>query len=162
MATHDDKGPLFDVVGDMRDPAGIDPHARGVAPGYDFTKHAGKPLIWVELGTTRIPVTWDVFPAIPGEPAWIQGICPQCVASHPLEDASQYGLTIREDKKPFEFNPKAEVPPFPGFSRREMAAIKRPGLPDGPGGLLSIEKPIRCDRCGWHVLIANNVARPVR
>lgn len=151
---------IFDVVGDARDPSGIDPSARGVAPGHDFAKFAGKPMIWFELGTTRMPMTWDVFPGAPGEPAWIQALCGQCVASNPAGDVGLYGLTIRQDQKPFEYDAGAEVPPFPGWTRSEMRAIARKGLPPGAGGRLTIGAPIECSRCGWHVRIVDNVVRP--
>lgn len=147
------------MVTDVRDPTGIDPSLSGVAPTHDFRlSAAGRPMIWFQVGNTAMPMTWEVF-VFPGEPPWIQALCGQCVAMNPAADAGLYGLTIRQNAKAFEYEPNAEVPPFPGWTRREMEQISRKGLPPGPGGRLTIGHPIECSRCGWKVRVVNNVVR---
>lgn len=162
---------IFDVVEDARDPAGVDPSARGLAPGYDLSKSAiGRPMIWYEVSGTPMPMTWDVYQAPDGSDRYIQGLCPACIARGRPPD--HCGLTIRHDAKPFSYDPRAEVPPFPGWTRAEMQKAR----PHGFGGLLTIEAPIACtweeapelqrgfglSRCNWKVQIVKNVARDVR
>ncbi len=165
---------IFDVVGDARDPAGIDPRARGVAPGHDFTKAAtGNPLIWCEVNGLVMPQTVDVY-AGPGDvDPHIQMVCPACIARGRSPD--QAGLTIRHSQKPFSYERSARVPPFPGFSEADMERARQ-ARPANSWGLLTIEKPIACtweetpdarrsfglSRCNWKVQIVNNVAKDIR
>ena len=162
------------MVEDARDPSGISPAARGLAPGYDLTKSAlGKPLIWYEMSGTPMPMTWDVYLSPDGS-MYIQALCPACIARGRQPD--HCGLTIRSQAKPFSFDPRAEVPPFPGMSRDDMYRPRKSGPPAAKTGLLTIEKPIACTweedgtarrsfglaRCNWKVQVVNNVAKDIR
>jgi hypothetical protein len=161
----------FHVAGDAPDPAGTD--LRGVSPGYDFTRAAaGHPFLHYTMGR-EIFIEADVY-AIGDEPPHIILHCPWCIARG--RPTNQTGLRIRADAKPFSYEPEGVVPPFPGWTVEQM----RHAFPRGAGGLLSIAEPIACtweedpalerggdgisglSRCGWKVVIENNVIRDVR
>ena len=165
---------LFYAAGDKPDPSGIDPRARGLEVGHDFTKGAlGHPFLLYQMGNEEIFLEADVY-AYPGEPMHIILHCPCCLARGLRDD--QAGMTIKQDAKPFSYAPQAVAPPFPGWSHAQMAET----FSRGTGGVLTIGAPIQCARecdpqlargvsvasglpcCGWKVAIENNVVRDTR
>lgn len=160
---------VFHVAGDAPDPTrgrggGIAQGARGVAPGYDMTKGAaGHPMLLGWVNGQGVILEADVY-ALPGQPSYIHLICPMCLANGRTQM-----LTIREGVKAFSYDPRADVPPFPRWTRDQMLHA----FPNGVGGLLSVE-PFRCtweeaadasrgfgfSVCTWQVAIDKNVVRP--
>ena len=143
---------LFYVAGDVPDPTGAP--LRGMAPSYRLTQTAiGHPMIfWRDLVLEA-----DVY-ALHGQPLQLHLICPQC----------RNALIIRQGNKVISYDPKAAVPAPPGWTHADV----RQALPNGLGGLLSVElfactweidgglrRSFGLARCGWRVAIDNNVAR---
>lgn len=128
---------LFHVAGDAPDPAPTG--LRGMSTGYDLRHNAlGHPHLHYQYPSGETLVfEADVFGGIPGVPRYILLHCPQC-----LTHGRQNTLTIREDFKPFAYDPSAVAPPFPGWTRSDMASA----FPLGTGGLLNLE--VEC-ACTW-------------
>jgi hypothetical protein len=168
---------VFQIAGDAPDPVGVDPSARGVAMGHNFTQAAfGKPIVLAQVGDKPVLLTIDLY-TLPGEPKYAHVICPVCLAA-----GRRQALRIVEGHKAIGFS--LEQPPtWPGWNRRDMqrAIAETMGiteldkLPAHWGGRLSIE-PFSCtwetepepgreysfSRCPWAVAIDNNVARYVK
>jgi len=143
---------LFHVAGDMPDPAGTG--LLGQAPSYRLTRSAlGHPMIfWRDMVLEA-----DVY-ALLEQPLQVHLICPLC----------RHALIIRQGNKVVSYEPQAPVPAPPGWTATEL----RQAMPDGLGGLLSVEafgctweaegdlrRGFGLARCPWRVVIANNVAR---
>ena len=159
MSNHENTSKdIFDVVGDVRDPAGIDPSTLGIAAEHDFTKSAaGRPLIWYGHPDVEL-MTWDVF-ELPGQASYIIGLCPRCLCAGVAPD--KCGLMIKESDKPFEYGPDAMVPPFPDWTWAQMEEVRlKRSLRHW--GRLTIEKVIVDPVCGWKGQLANNVLRDTR
>lgn len=155
---------IFHVAGDAPDPTGMT-NTRGVAPGYDLTGSAlGHPMLLHRLYGKEMVLEADVY-KMDGEPMYIHLICPMCLAN-----GRTSALRIVEGKKKLSYDPRADVPTFPGWSRDQMLHT----FPHGLGGLLSVE-PFGCtweespelqrgfglSCCTWKVAIDNNVVRHV-
>lgn len=154
---------VFHVAGDAPDPEGG--ALRGVAPGYNLTRSAiGHPLMLYRVAGQELILEADVY-ALPNEPMYIHLICPLC-----LMNGRTVALRIIEGRKQLSYDPRADVPTFPGWSRDQMLHA----FPHGLGGLLSVE-PFGCtweeepnlerggmgfSCCPWKVAIENNVVRP--
>ena len=159
------KEELFHVAGDMPDPSGTG--MRGTAPGYNLTKSAiGHPMLFYKLPNGKeLVLEADVY-ALPGEPVKVHIICPICA----LSGHKGNSLQISQEQKQLSYEPNERVPPPPGWSARRMREV----LPDGAGGLLSIEE-FGCSWevqpelqrqfgfavCPWRVVIDKNVVRDV-
>lgn len=156
---------VFHVAGDQPDPTGHT-DLRGVAPGYNLTRSAlGHPKVLFMLYGEPVILTVDVY-AIAGEPMNLHLMCPVCIAL----GRDHVALRIVEGQKAFSYEPGAQVPLWPGWSRDEI----RHNYPEGLGGLLNVE-PFGCTweetpelrrgfglaTCTWRVAIVNNIARPV-
>lgn len=154
----------FHVAGDAPDPTGGE--LRGASAGYDLTKSAlGRPMLYYALPDgTELVLEADVY-ALPNEPTYIHLLCPRCLAS-----GRQNALRIVEGHKALSYDPKAIVPPFPGWTQEQMVHA----FPRGAGGLLSVEafsctweetpelhRDFGLAVCGWRVAIDKNVVRDV-
>ena len=149
---------------------------RGVAPGYDLTSGAiGHPqLLWILPLQGDLFFEADVF-APPGEPMYFLINCPVCQSN-----GRTVGLRVKQDNKPFHYDPQLAPPPFPGWDRKRMRheiaeVFAKAGrqLPSGLGGTLTVDAPIRCTweetpelrrsnadvKCPFSVRITNNVVR---
>ena len=165
---------IFHVAGDAPDPEGIDPRARGVAPGYDLSNSAtGKPLVQYKMSGEELRLEFDVYNDLEGVKPHIMLICPWCLARR----GESVGLRIFRDHKHYDFNVDERVPPFPGWSEDQMAKLAR-SRAGGIGGRLTINEVIGCTWeadpssmrsqgvngfaiCQWRVKITDNVARDV-
>lgn len=161
---HDSYKECFQIAGDQPDP---DPHTdlRGVASGFDFTRTAiGHPMLLYRVGGRELVLEADVY-RLPDQPLHLILLCPLCLmAGH------QNALKIEQGHKQIHYDPRAVVPPFKGWSPRQMAQA----FPRGAGGLLSVEE-FACTWevqpelqrafgfavCPWRVVIENNVVRDV-
>jgi len=157
----------FQVSGDAPDPAGTG--MRGVSPGYDFTKSAiGHPMLHYALPNGKeLIVEADVY-HIPGEAPYVLLECPICMMAKGGKTGTS--LKISADNKKLSYEKDGRVPPFPGWSEKQMKHC----FPSGAGGLLSVEE-FACSWevepelrrhfgfavCPWRVVIENNVIKDV-
>lgn len=151
---------FFSVKDDARrmaDPSGTGMVGRAVGE-HDMSGADGHPIVLYKTKEGQdFFLTLDVH-QIPGQPTTVYLYCPLC-NNH---------LTIRQDNKAIDYDPKAPVK-LPGYDAAQvMAGLGVVGL----GGRISIE-PFRCSWeekpdlrrsfgfgvCGWSVAIDNNVAR---
>lgn len=143
----------------MRDPAGSGLVGRAVGE-HVLNEADGHPVVLYRTKDGQdFFLTVDVH-QLPGQPITVYIYCPLC-NNH---------LTIRQDNKAIDYDPRATVK-IPGYSTEEVLA----GLGiSGLGGRLSIE-PFRCTWeekpdlrrdygfgvCNWSVAIENNFAKNV-
>jgi hypothetical protein len=162
---HDAYKECFQIAGDQPDP---DPHTdlRGVSTGFDLTRSAiGHPMLLYRVAGRELILEADVY-QLPGQPLYLILICPLCLmAGHSGE-----GLKIEAGNKAISYDPRAVVPPFPGWTKAQM----QQAFPRGAGGLLSVEE-FACTWevqpelqrafgfavCPWRAVIENNVIREV-
>lgn len=165
MQPSDSYKETFHVAGDAADPTGSS--ARGLAPGYRLTQSAaGHPKCLYAIGGQEMIVEIDVY-HLPDQPMYLHLLCPHCLAR---EFAERNALRVTADQKQMAYEPGAAVPPFPNWTQAQMAQA----FPAGVGGRLSVSTPFRCtweidpryrerlgNICDFHVVIENNVIRPV-
>lgn len=152
FSVKDDARPMADVSGSGLVGRAVGEHVLNDADGHPIVLYRTKE-------GQDFFLTVDVH-ALPGQPMTVYLYCPLC-NNH---------LTIRQDNKAIDYDPRATVS-LPGYTSEEVIA----GLGvAGLGGRLSVE-PFRCSWeekpdlrrsfgfgvCGWSVAIENNVARNV-
>lgn len=156
------KKEIFQVSGDQ---------SQGIMSGSNLTNSAlCKPVVLYRgRGIERL-LTIDVF-ALPGTPMYVVLYCPLCQTRDP-ENKHNRSLTIKEDNKKIDLDPKA-MPKIPGFSTEELVNALGLQSRDELLGRISIE-PFGCtweeepdlkragfglSCCDWKVSITNNIAK---